>query len=121
MEHVVAFTSVLCMIGSRKWNDDERIRSFLQSTNGQWQCVVTGTAFGADTIVQNVCRELQIPCQTVFAKWWNEQCDHDRNTELFDRADEIIILWDGYSASTHRAIALANEQYPHKPKQVWYL
>lgn len=114
-------TSILCMIGSRQWNDIDRIRDFLLSTHSQWHSIVTGTAFGADSIVQAVCNELDIPCHTVFAKWWNENCDHTRNQELFDMADEIIILWDGRSSSTQRAIALAHEQYPHKPKQVWYL
>jgi hypothetical protein len=107
------------MIGSRSWNQRDRIVRYLDKHKHLIERIITGTSFGADQLVWECATVLHIPCIRMDCKWWLDRDGNERNRAIFSRCDHVVVLWDGTSPSTARAIRLLHEEFSHVTADVW--
>lgn len=99
--------------GSRTWEDEQAIRSFLQGLDPGHDIVITGGANGADDIAHRVAVELGLDTEVHPADWENQgkQAGFIRNTRMAHLgADACIAFWDGDSRGTKHMMETA-ERY----------
>lgn len=111
--------STVGMVGSRSWNQRERVFRYLEKHKSEIERVITGTSFGADQMVWECATLLHIPCIRIHCKWWQDRDGSERNRAIFSRCQHVVVLWDGASSSTARAIHLLGEEFEDTTVDVW--
>lgn len=74
--------------------------------------IVSGAAFGADTLGERYAIERGYKLRRFHADWgkYNRGAGHIRNKQLSEYADALIAFWDGASAGTKSMINLAKKR-----------
>lgn len=81
--------------GDRNWTSRETIIVVLSKFNGQDVTLVQGGARGADTMVVEVARQLEIPCTTITANWqqFGRAAGPIRNRQMLDTKPALLICF----------------------------
>ena len=100
----------LLIAGSRSFTD----YNFLERTvlgfadPKDIDCIISGTAVGADSLGELFARIHKIPVKQFPANWdlHGKKAGFIRNKTLVDECDMAIIFWDGESSGTSHTISL---------------
>lgn len=103
----------LAIVGSRTFSNyillKETINQFYPSP-GDIKEIVSGGAYGADTLAEKYAKEYGIKMIRLKPKWRNEKgvynprAGFDRNKDIVLRADHVVAFWDGKSNGTRDSI-----------------
>jgi hypothetical protein len=103
----------LAIVGSRTFNDynllKETINEFYPSPRDIKE-IVSGGAYGADTLAEKYAKEYGIKMIRLKPKWRNEKNEYnpragfDRNEDIVSRADHVVAFWNGKSNGTRDSI-----------------
>lgn len=74
--------------------------------------IISGGAAGADALGERYATAEKIPLTVIIADWQKhgKAAGPMRNTEIVERADQIIAIWDGQSTGTADTIRKAKAQ-----------
>lgn len=107
----------LAIIGSRSYNDYERLKQVLKDkywdSEVGWKIseIVSGKAKGADFLGAMFSRENGIKL-TEFAPDWEKDgkgAGFKRNWKIIQAADEVLAAWDGQSKGTQHSLSIAKK------------
>ena len=98
--------------GSRACTNPAHLELALEKCGWTPTSVISGGAKGADTLGENWARENQIPLQIIPADWnaFGKAAGHIRNSEMAQKAEALIVLWDGRSPGTRNMIETAKKR-----------
>lgn len=102
--------------GSRGFKDYELLKKvcdkMLSKTNKSDIEIVSGTAFGADTLGEKYAFERGYKLRRFHANWgkYNKGAGYIRNKEMAEYADALIIFWDNVSKGSKHMIDLARKR-----------
>ena len=100
------------IIGSRNFNDYNRLKSTLDHELPRIDLIISGGASGADTLAEKWADENNIPSRIFHAEWekYGKSAGFIRNRLIIDLADKVIAFWDGKSKGTANSISLAKKK-----------
>jgi hypothetical protein len=97
--------------GSRTFTDYDRLRSVCDYMlqNQKEIEIVSGTAWGADTLGEKYAQERGYKVTRFPAEWsrFGRSAGYRRNEEMAGYADALIAFWDGQSRGTKHMMDLA--------------
>lgn len=96
----------LAVVGSRGFQDSERLGSCLDRYQGQIECIVSGGARGADTLAADYARAHGIALKEYLPEYdrYGRAAPILRNRLIVDDCDTLIAFWDGKSHGTRDSI-----------------
>lgn len=106
----------LGVVGSRSITDRHLVEETLyhsswtpDSSMERWDNVmlISGGADGVDTSAELIAEEHNINITVIepdYSKWGEEHPAKQRNTEIVEKSDTIIAVWDGHSNGTRDTI-----------------
>jgi hypothetical protein len=100
----------VAIVGSRRFPDPERVRVYVAGLpNGS--VVVSGGAWGVDTIAEKEARALGIPVRIYQPHYdrFGASAPLMRNQEIVDDCDRLVAFWDGESTGTMHTVGLARK------------
>lgn len=104
----------LGVVGSRAFiNETNAYKGFLDKmdkyVDDQVTEIVSGGAKGVDGWADNYGREYDIPVFIFWPEWdiYGKRAGFERNKLIIDRAEFVLIFWDGKSKGTQNDIILA--------------
>ena len=99
----------IAVIGSRGFNDYDKLKSSLEEYKDKATNFVSGGAKGADSLGERWARENNIPVKVFLPDWdkHGKSAGYKRNIDIVDNADIVIAFWDGVSKGTKHSIDLA--------------
>lgn len=101
--------------GSRSIKDIKLVKrtisSIVQENGLEISEVVSGCAFGPDTVGKWWAENRDIPVEEFPAKWdeYGKGAGYRRNEEMAEYADALIAIWDGKSKGTQHMIGTAHQ------------
>jgi predicted Rossmann fold nucleotide-binding protein DprA/Smf involved in DNA uptake len=106
----------VAVIGSRDFDDKQKMYSVLSPHLAKIKLIVSGGARGADTLATNWAADFGVP-YLVFPALWHDPVtgEYDRgagfrrNRDIVEHSDVIIAFWDGKSKGTNHSIQMAQE------------
>lgn len=119
------------IIGTRTANDKHytQLSEYcnLLATLGGITEVISGGATGADALAERYAKENGLKMIIIPADWkqYGKAAGPMRNTEIIEKADQVVALWDGKSAGTADSIRKAQRagkpcyilRYDQAPKE----
>jgi predicted Rossmann fold nucleotide-binding protein DprA/Smf involved in DNA uptake len=112
----------VAVIGSRTFNDRDRLFEVLDKNKARIKLIVSGGARGADTLATEWAQERGIPYLVFPAKWKTDDGTHDkgagfrRNRLIIQYSDVVIAFHDGESRGTQHSLDTAKSL--NKPVRV---
>lgn len=112
----------LAVIGSRSFDDKNRLFAMLDKNIDRIEMIVSGGAKGADSLAHQWAQERGVPCLIFYARWHSLDGDYDRgagfkrNHKIIDTADRVLAFWDGESRGTAHSMSIA--KHKNKPIKV---
>ena len=106
-------TYKLAVIGSRTFDDKERLYRILDKNEFQISMIVSGNADGADFLGQQWAIERGIPLLIFPAKWRDKEGNYDRgagfkrNRLIVQHCDKVLACWDKTSRGTANSLEWA--------------
>jgi len=101
----------LAIIGSRTFNDYNKLKTILEPYRSKITLVVSGAAKGADSLGEQWAKEFNI--QTlIFPADWNKhgkRAGFIRNEDIIKNCDVCIAFWDGVSKGTGHSLSLCEK------------
>lgn len=100
----------VAVIGSRDFNDYERLRDTLSLF--PVSLIVSGGARGADALAERYADENDIQKEIYHAQWdlFGKKAGFLRNTTIIENSELVIAFWDGKSKGTRDSIGKASKQ-----------
>ena len=97
----------IAVVGSRAFDDYEKMRKILIPYIPF--ILISGGARGADALAERFAREYELTRVIYPAEWnrYGKKAAVIRNRKIVDKADLIIVFWDGESPGTNMVINLA--------------
>ena len=101
----------LIIAGSRHFNDYELLRKIVLPYVNNIDCIISGTASGADTLGERFAQEYNIPIKKFPADWskYGKSAGPRRNKQMAEYANACIVFWDGQSRGTLSMINYARQ------------
>jgi len=101
----------VAIIGSRNFNDYNKLKEILNSLNLKIDLIISGGAKGADTLGEKYAHENNIPIKIFYPNWdlYGKKAGFIRNELIVKNSDIIIAFWDGKSKGTNHSINLAKK------------
>lgn len=103
----------IAVVGSRTFKDYKLLHDCLDGVMKKFtiDLIVSGGAFGADTLAERFAREKGIPTLILKPDWdkHGKSAGFKRNKDIVDAADVVVAFWDGFSAGTKNTIKLAEK------------
>ena len=106
----------VAVIGSRSFNDREKLYSVLTKNKAKIKLIVSGGARGADTLATQWATDYGVPYLVFPALWRNPEtlafdrgAGFRRNRLIVEYADHVIAFWDGVSGGTQNSIDIARQ------------
>lgn len=109
------------VVGSRSIKDTSKVEATIKSS--PWYRIpafwppdkvgirfVSGGADGVDSCVEEIADDIGIPIDVIEPDWdnWNDGEDGHpalaRNTEIVEKSDVVVAVWDGHSNGTRDTI-----------------
>ncbi|MHC5064963.1 MAG: SLOG family protein [Planctomycetota bacterium] len=108
----------LIIAGSRSLPESsqsvDKIETHLEGLgwHGKIDCVISGTAGGADTCGEFYAERHNIQLVKMPADWkrLGRSAGYRRNEEMADRASHLLAIWDGVTKGTRHMINIARER-----------
>ena len=99
---------IVAIVGSRGWEDTEAVRKCVTAL-GPGDSVVSGGAFGADSLAEAWCLMFGVPCRVVQPDYaiHGRRAPLVRNEEIAKSCDRMVAFWDDKSRGTAHAIKCA--------------
>lgn len=103
----------IAVIGSRDFNDKERLFSVLDKNYNKIEMIISGGAKGADELGRLYAQERGFPCMIYYPRWHTIDAQYDRgagfkrNHQIIRDADVVVAFWDGESRGTKHSLDLA--------------
>lgn len=99
------------IVGSRKFNDYEKLKAVLDSYEDITE-IVSGGAKGADGLAKKYAEEKNIPLTEYRPdyKKFGKAAPLKRNTTIIEESDKVIAFWNGKSKGTKDSISKAEER-----------
>ncbi len=103
----------LAIVGSRTFSDFsllERTINELYPTHTDIACIVSGGAYGADTLAERYALKYRIRTIVIKPKWrdnkgvYNPAAGFIRNEQIVKSADHVVAFWDSKSKGTKNSI-----------------
>lgn len=113
----------IAVIGSRTFNDKDRLFKILDKNRHKIKAILSGGAQGADSLAQEWAKERGFLCMTFYARWRDEYGNFDkgagfkRNFEIIKNADAVIAFWDKVSGGTANSLEIAEKL--NKPVKIF--
>jgi len=100
----------VAVIGSRSFNDYERVKQTLSSMT--ITLIISGGAKGADTLAERYAKENGIPTKIFLPDWEKHKkaAGFIRNTDIINEAEVVVAFWDNSSRGTLDSINKAKTQ-----------
>jgi predicted Rossmann fold nucleotide-binding protein DprA/Smf involved in DNA uptake len=105
----------VAVIGSRTFQDKDRLYKILDKNKNKIKMIVSGGAAGADSLANEWAKERGFPCLIFYPKWKTEDGQHDRgagfrrNFNIIQTADVVLAFWDKVSRGTKNSIEIAEK------------
>lgn len=106
----------VAVIGSRSFNDREKLYSVLNKNKDKIKLVVSGGARGADTLATQWASDYGVPYLVFPALWRNPEtlafdrgAGMRRNRLIIEYSDVVIAFYDGSSRGTANSIEIAQQ------------
>ncbi len=105
----------VAVIGSRTFQDKERLYKYLDKNKSSIKVIVSGGASGADSLAAEWAEERSVPYLILPAKWKHEDGTRNlgggfqRNIEIIKKSQVVIAFWDQISRGTANSIELAKK------------
>ena len=102
----------IIIAGSRQCHDYDLVKSCIEEQGIEITCVLSGDARGVDRLGEKWALENKIPVEKYPAKWeeFGKSAGFRRNTEMAEKAEGLIALWDGASKGTKHMIDIATKK-----------
>lgn len=103
----------ITIIGSRTFDDKERLFQILDKNFEKIEMIISGGAQGADLLGQLYAQERGLPCLIHYPRWHSIDGTYDkgaglrRTRSVINGVDMVLVFWDGKSNGTKRSIDLA--------------
>jgi hypothetical protein len=100
----------IAVVGSRKYGFPELVTSFVSFFRSE-DILVSGGAWGVDSIAQKKAREMDLECRIFYPDWEREgkSAGFKRNKFIVDDSDYVVAFWDGVSRGTLSSMKMAME------------
>lgn len=100
----------IAVVGSRKYEFPELVTSFVSLFRSE-DILVSGGAWGVDSIAQKKAREMGLECRIFYPDWDREgkSAGFKRNKFIVDDSDYVVAFWDGVSRGTLSSMKMAME------------
>lgn len=100
------------VIGSRNYDDKDRLFDYLDSKIDKIDLIVSGGAIGADELAHEWAKSRGKSILIHYPDWKKEGkiAGFKRNKKIIDDAEIVVCFWDGVSRGTKSSIGLAKEQ-----------
>jgi len=105
----------LAVLGSRTFEDCERLYKILDANIDKIEMIVSGGAAGADSLAQEWCKERGVPILIYYPRWhsldgdFNRGAGFKRNYYIISACDKVLAFWDGSSRGTANSLSIAKE------------
>lgn len=102
----------IAVIGSRGFNDYDKLKTSLEEYKDTSTLFVSGGAKGADSLGERWARENNIPVKIFYPDWdkHGKSAGYKRNIDIVDNADIVVAFHDGISKGTQHSIDLAKSK-----------
>ncbi len=100
----------IAFVGSRGFPSEQFvIDTVTKYADGEFIEFISGGALGVDTWAEETARSLNIDCIILKPDWveYGKKAGIIRNKKIVDKADKIVVFWDGYSSGTKSTIDFA--------------
>ena len=115
----------LAIVGSRSFHNYTRLCQVVDriSKKSKIDCIVSGGAFGADSLAKRYAQKKGITYVEFLPEWrkdgkYDASAGKRRNTDIINAADYVIAFWDGASTGTKDSINKARTAKHHPFVQV---
>lgn len=100
----------LLIAGSREYDDYEFLEKSVNDLKTPIECIISGTARGADKLGERYATENNIDIMRFPADWnsYGKKAGYIRNEQMGKTCDLALIFWDGKSAGTRNMIYILN-------------
>lgn len=104
----------LAVVGSRAIEDYEFVEKEIDKIAEKYDIamIVSGGAYGVDTLAMRYARENLIPTKVFEAYWstFGKSAGYKRNVEIVEYSDLVLACYDGKSRGTQHSINIAKEK-----------
>jgi hypothetical protein len=102
----------IIIAGSRDITDYGWLYDAIKNSQLPITCVISGGARGVDGLAQTWAAAHNIPCEVIPAEWkkHGKGAGYKRNTEMLEKADGLIALYDGESKGAKHMIDIAYKE-----------
>jgi hypothetical protein len=113
---------ILAIVGGRDFKDYELVKSILDPNKNKIQKIVSGGAYGADSLGKRYAEDNNIPIKIYYPNWnkYGKAAGMIRNKDIVNNSTHILAFWDGKSKGTKNSIELAKKDEAKKLKIVYY-
>ena len=105
----------LAIIGSRSFNDYERLKSVIfdlfRHECFRFNSIVSGGASGADSLGAKFAKENGVSLKEYLPEWdkYGKSAAFKRNRTIIENSDCVLCFWNGISRGTEDSIRIARE------------
>jgi len=98
----------VAIVGSRDFGSPDVVEAYVNSLPPD-TIVITGGARGVDRWAENYARAREMTVELFPADWtrYGKSAGFRRNVQMVERADKVVVFWDGKSPGTKHSIELA--------------
>lgn len=105
----------VAVVGSRNFQDYELLASYIDELPYDITKIISGGAWGADTLAERYATERRITLQVFKPQYWKYQSNPrvapiERNKLIVAECDILVAFWDGKSHGTYFTINHAKQQ-----------
>jgi uncharacterized phage-like protein YoqJ len=103
----------VAVVGSRTFNDKEKLYSVLDKNKDKIKLIVSGGAKGADSLATEWAADNGIPYLVFPPKWYTDDGNYDRgagfrrNNLIVKHSDVVFAFYDGESKGTKNTMEIA--------------
>ena len=101
----------LLIAGSRNYDDYEFLKRAVKDLNQPIDCIISGTARGADSLGERYAEENNLNILRFPADWetYGKKAGYMRNEKMGKVCDLALLFWDCKSAGTRNMIYILNK------------
>jgi hypothetical protein len=98
--------------GSRHIDDYSKVEKAIKDSGFDVTEVVSGCAYGVDTLGERWAEEHKVPVKHFVAYWrdYGNAAGPMRNAAMANYADALVLVWDGMSRGSKNMLARAREK-----------